>query len=464
MRLTRRRGGGQEEGLLHSLVLALKKGDTRTRLSFLLMGSGCLFRGQIGRGMLYLLAEGLFFLYLFGFGWKYLAKFPTLGTQTQYRVFDEEAGIYRITAGDNSMEILLFSVVTIVLILLFLRLYAGNIRAAWRAQRQQAAGEPLVSFREDLRSLADSRYHTTLLALPTLLVFIFTVLPLVFMVLIAFTNFDKAHQPPGNLFTWVGFENFKNLFIGSTQTSKTFFHLLGWTVVWAIFATFLNYLLGMIVALMINKHDIRGKGLWRTLFVIPIAVPQFVTLLLMSQLLSSEGTGGAINVLLQELGWISSPIGFLTDPTLAKISVIVVNIWIGIPYTILITTGILMNIPEEMYESARIDGAGPARTFFSITLPYMLFVTTPYLITQFVGNFNNFNVIYLLTGGGPLSLDYFQAGKTDLLVTWLYKQTVNQQNYNLASTIGIIVFIISAGLSLLVYNSSASARKEEQFQ
>ncbi|MBO5797465.1 MAG: sugar ABC transporter permease, partial [Clostridia bacterium] len=111
-----------------------------------------------------------------------------------------------------------------------------------------------------------------------------------------------------------------------------------------------------------------------------------------------------------------------------------------------------------------IDGAGPARTFFSITLPYMLFVTTPYLITQFVGNFNNFNVIYLLTGGGPLSLDYYQAGKTDLLVTWLYKQTVNQQNYNLASTIGIIVFIISAGLSLLVYNSSASARKEEQFQ
>ena len=464
MRLKRRRHSGQEEGLLRSLGLAMRRGDARTRLSFLLMGSGCLFRGQVVRGLLYLLSEGLFFWYLFGFGWRYLAKFPTLGTQTQTRVFDEEAGIYRVAPGDNSMEILLFSVVTILLILVFLRLYAGNVRTAWQAQQQQARGERLPTFRDDWRSLFDQRYHLTLLTLPTLLVTIFTILPLIFMVLIAFTNFDKAHQPPGNLFTWVGFENFRELFSGAGQKSYTFFHLFGWTVVWAIFATFLNYLLGMVVALMINKRGIRAKGLWRTLFVIPIAVPQFVTLMLMSQLLSSEGTGGAINVLLQQLGWISAPVNFLTDGMLAKITVIVVNIWIGIPYTMLITTGILMNIPEEMYESARIDGASPARTFFSITLPYMLFVTTPYLITQFVGNFNNFNVIYLLTGGGPLSLDYYQAGKTDLLVTWLYKQTVNQQNYNLASTIGIIVFIVSAGLSLLVYNSSASARKEDQFQ
>ena len=129
----------------------------------------------------------------------------------------------------------------------------------------------------------------------------------------------------------------------------------------------------------------------------------------------------------------------------------------------LITSGILLNIPEDLYESAKIDGAGPVRTFFRITLPYMLFVTTPYLITQFVGNINNFNVIFLLSNGGPLTLDYYQAGKTDLLVTWLYKQTVNDQNYALAATIGIMVFLISAVLSLVVYNSSASARKEEEF-
>jgi arabinogalactan oligomer/maltooligosaccharide transport system permease protein len=142
----------------------------------------------------------------------------------------------------------------------------------------------------------------------------------------------------------------------------------------------------------------------------------------------------------------------------------VVNLWVGIPYSMLITSGILMNIPKDLYESASIDGASPARMFFSITMPYMIFVTTPYLITAFVGNINNFNVIYLLTRGGPLVTDYYQAGKTDLLVTWLYKLTVERQNYSLASTIGIFVFVVSAGLSLLVYNASGSSRREEEFQ
>jgi len=123
-----------------------------------------------------------------------------------------------------------------------------------------------------------------------------------------------------------------------------------------------------------------------------------------------------------------------------------------------------MNIPADLYESASIDGAGPVRQFFSITLPYMLFVTTPQMITTFVGNINNFNVIYLLTTGGPLTLDYYQAGKTDLLVTWLYKLTVNEQNYSLASTIGIFIFLIVSSLSLLVYNLTGSVKKEDQFQ
>jgi len=212
---------------------------------------------------------------------------------------------------------------------------------------------------------------------------------------------------------------------------------------------------------MINKKGIKFKGFWRTIFVLTIAVPQFVSLLLMSKMLDASGP---INVLMQNWGLISSPINFLTNGTIAKVVVVVVNMWIGIPYTMLITSGILMNIPEDLYESARIDGAGPVIAFFRITLPYMLFVTTPYLITQFIGNINNFNVIYLLTTGGPKSLNYFQAGETDLLVTWLYKLTVTEQNYSLASTIGIIVFVISAILSLLAYNMSSSVKKEETFQ
>lgn len=227
------------------------------------------------------------------------------------------------------------------------------------------------------------------------------------------------------------------------------------------FATFLNYIFGMIVALMINKKGIKLKSLWRTLFVITVAVPQFVTLLVMNQML--QFNDGAINILLQNLGF--SRIHFLDGSALtAKLTVIIVNLWVGIPYTILITSGILMNIPADLYESATIDGAGPVKSFVKITLPYMLFVTTPYLITTFINNINNFNVIYLLSAGGPTTEKlYGGAGQTDLLVTWLFKLTMSEQDYNYAAAIGILVFIVCATLSLITFNMTKSAKDEEAF-
>ena len=154
---------------------------------------------------------------------------------------------------------------------------------------------------------------------------------------------------------------------------------------------------------------------------------------------------------------------------LPRAMIILVNIWIGVPYTLLLCSGILMNIPQDYYEAATIDGASPARIFFAVTLPYMLQVTTPYLITQFVGNINNFNVIWLLTGGGPVDNVYYgggsQAQSTDLLVTWLYRLTTAENpKYNAASVIGIVIFVISAVLSLITYNRSSAAKSEEAFQ
>jgi arabinogalactan oligomer/maltooligosaccharide transport system permease protein len=147
----------------------------------------------------------------------------------------------------------------------------------------------------------------------------------------------------------------------------------------------------------------------------------------------------------------------------ARVTVIIVNMWIGVPYTMLISSGLLMNIPEDLYESARIDGANAFQQFTKITFPYIFFVTTPYLITTFVGNINNFNVIYFLTTGGPDSTDYYKAGQTDLLVTWLYKLTVDSKDYNLAAVIGIIVFIICATGSLITFNMSKASKNEEEF-
>ena len=442
-----------------SYGIIFRQGDVKTRLSYLVMGAGSFLRGQVAKGLIFLFLQAAFVVYMVTFGVGQLALLPTLGIATKKEIWNEKLQIYEYVQGDNSMLILLFSVVTIFIVFAFLGVYLANIRLAYRNQQAAGRGEHLPGIVRDIRNLFDKNLHVTFLSLPSLGIVMFTILPLIFMILIAFTNYDKSHQPPGNLFTWVGLENFRNIFWSNPTQSRTFVGIFQWTLVWAFFATFSNYILGMILALMINKKGIRFKKFWRTVFIVTIAVPQFVSLLLMSRMLADQG---AMNVFLGYLG--IGPVPFLTTALFARITVIVINIWVGIPYTMLITSGILMNIPADLYESARIDGAGVVKTFTHITLPNMIFVTTPYLITQFVGNINNFNVIYLLTGGGPLSLDYYQGGKTDLLVTWLYKLTVNNQDYNLASAIGIIIFLITASLSLLVYNLSGSSRKEESFQ
>lgn len=437
------------------------KGDWSTKVSYLIMGTGCMFKGQVIKGLLYLAVEVGYIFYMVSFAWQYLSKFFTLGTTAVVRVMDYNTGVETVHAGDNSMLILLYSVMAIFITAGFLALYISNIKASLKLEEIRSKGKKPMTFAEDVKNLLDQRFHVTLLSLPTILVCIFTVLPLIFMILIAFTNYDSAHQPPSKLFEWIGFGNFADVFFDEPRKALTFQNLVVWTLVWAVLATVTNYIFGMIFALMINKKGIKFKSFFRTMFVMTIAVPQFVTLLLMAQILSDSGV---MNVLLQQLGLTTEPIQFLSGNALiARATVVIVNMWIGIPYTILITSGILMNIPEELYESARIDGAGPVTTFFKITMPYMLFVTTPYLITQFVGNINNFNVIYFLTGGGPMNSHYYNAGYTDLLVTWLYKLTMDKNDYSLAATIGILVFIICASVSLLTFNLSKSSRNEEEF-
>lgn len=439
------------------------KGDWATKLSYIIMGAGNIAKGQVVKGLLFFVIQLAYIAYIVFFGWGYLKKFPTLGDVEQGMQINPATGGYELMAGDNSMLILLYGVLTIVLTAIFLALYFASTKSAYTLQQKVAAGEKPVTFVEEIKDLFDKKFHITLLAFPTLTISAFTILPLIFMILIAFTNYNKAHLAPGKLFTWVGFDTFSEIFAMTEGASKgaTFVELTKWTLIWAVFATVLNYLFGMILALMINKKGIKLKALWRTLFVITVAVPQFVTLLLMNQMLQEDG---AVNVLLMGLGIIDKGILFLNStPLVARITVIVINCWIGIPYTILITSGILMNIPADLYESATIDGAGPVRSFFSITLPYMLFVTTPYLITNFIGNVNNFNVIYLLTNGGPSTENLYQAGYTDLLVTWLFKLTMNSQDYNLAAAVGILVFIVCATLSLVTFNLTKSAKSEEEF-
>lgn len=442
---------------IRDIGVTFKEGDFKTRLSFLILGFGSLCRGLWLRGIAFLAAEAGLLYFIFSFGWKYMSKLGTLGT-----VATSKQG-RKTVYGDNSFLILLFGLLTVLAVVALIAVWRINIRINRNEQLILKNGKALPKNRDDFKSLFDSNFDKTLLALPVIGIFVFTVLPIIFMICVAFTNYDANHQPPSNLFTWVGMSNFKELLsFGTAGFGGTFGTVLLWTLVWAFFATFIDYFLGIAVAMLINKKGIKFKKLWRTILVMTIAVPQFVSLLYVSKMFATDGI---INGYLLKWGWIKTAIPFWTNPTLAKITIIVVNIWIGIPYLMLIATGLLMNIPEDLYESARIDGASPWQMFRSITLPYMLFVTGPFLLTQFTGNLNNFNVIYLLSQGNPKTGNLVGgAGRTDLLITWLYKMTINDTNYRMAAVIGIMVFVVTAVISLVVYNILPSVKDEEGFQ
>ena len=437
------------------------EGDWKTKVSFLIMGFGQFMHKQFLRGIVFLGVEILFIYYMISFGAEYLAGIVTLGTTASYV---DKSGVVPVTVyGDNSFLILLYGILTIFVIFAFIYLWRVNIRQNRQVQMYLAQGRKLPTSKEDLHSLINENFFKTLLVLPNLGVFVFIILPIIFMIGVAFTNFDADHQPPAALFSWTGFENFKNLFsIGSAGFGSTFFTVLFCTLVWAFFATFLNYFLGMGVAIMINKKGIKFKKLWRTILVMTIAIPQFVSLLYVYKMFANDGL---VNGYLLKWGLIDTFIPFWSNATYARILIILINVWIGIPYMMLMATGILMNIPEDLYESARIDGANGFQMFMKITLPYMLFITGPYLLTSYTGNLNNFNVIYLLTQGTPKSMDLVGgAGYTDLLITWLYKLTINDTNYRMAAVIGIMVFVVTAVISLVVYRILPSVKDEEGFQ
>ena len=457
---------------LSDIFLTFINGTWKTRLSYALMGFGSCARGQWLRGLLFFLFEAVFVLYMVFWGGHWLGKFSTLGdVGSMKNVYDEELDVYVSMPGDDSFKILLYGLLTLLFIVAFIYTWRLNVKQNRILDSIEKSGKKIRSGKDDLKSLVDDQFHKTLLALPITGITVFTVIPIIFMILVAFTNYDAAHDGYSNLFTWVGMDNFNELFFwssGSSNLSAAFGEILSWTLIWAFFATFTNYFLGMLVAIMINKKGIRLKKFWRSALVLTIAIPQFVSLLYVSKMF---GDNGLINGLLLRWGIIDYDhiIKFWTDPTLARITVIVINIWIGIPYLMLIATGILMNIPQDLYESSRIDGANTWQQFMKITLPYMLFVTGPYLLTSFIGNINNFNVIYLLTGGEPtnpaLLTSGGSAGYTDLLVTWLFNITTGaESNYKLAAVIGIMIFVVVAVISLIVYNAIPSTRNEEDYQ
>ena len=465
------------------IVTTFTKGNWAVKLSFLIFGFGNMFYGQFLRGILFLLFEVVFIGYMLvpSGGLYWLAKGnwfklgATVGTvQGRYEydiIYDTDVWV----PGDDSVKVMLYGLLTIFFIVAFVYTWRLQVKQCRTCMDITARGKRVRSGKDDLRSLVDDQFHKTLLALPLVGILVFTVLPIIYMVLVAFTSYDAAHDGYSNLFSWVGLHNFNELTnFGKGGLGLAFGEILSWTLMWSFFATFTNYFLGMFVAIMINKKGINFKKFWRTALVMTIAIPQFVSLLYVSKLFDSSGiVGEALGQIpaIQNYLRTNNYISLWDSPTVARTLVIVINIWVGIPYVMLQATGILMNIPADLYESSRVDGANAWQQYTKITLPYMLFVTGPALLTSFVGNLNNFNVIYLLSGGNPINTEIGTAGgvsvgHTDLLITWLYKMALGsaESKYYTASVIGILIFLVCAVLSLIIYNVIPSTKNEEDFQ
>ena len=456
------------------------KGNWAVKLSYFIFGFGNFYYGQIMRGILFLLFELTFIGYMFvpsgGLYWlargNWFQKGATIGIVQGRFEYDAMFDIDVWVAGDDSVKVLLYGLLTIIFIVAFVYTWRLQVKQCRICMDITASGKKIKSGKDDMKSLLDDQFHKTMLALPLTGILVFTVLPIIYMVLIAFTSYDAAHDGYSNLFSWVGFDNFNELFnFEQGGLGLTFGEILAWTLMWAFFATFTNYFLGMFVAIMINKKGIKIKKFWRTVLVMTIAIPQFVSLLYVSKLFTTSGLIGRVLDMIPfiyDYRIANHFVSLWDSPIIAKVLLIVINIWIGIPYIMLMATGILMNIPQDLYESARIDGASSTQQFTKITLPYMLFVTGPYLLTSFVGNLNNFNVIYLLSGGNPIkgTAGGASVGHTDLLITWLFKMTLGstESKYYMASIIGILIFLVVAVLSLIIYNVIPSTKNEEDYK
>ena len=424
----------------------------KTMASFAVMGLGQIMYKKYAKGIIYLIIQILAIVYFILKGGKDFVNLFTLG--------DVEANPILGIKGDNSVVCLILGVMTLFILLLYVACYVSNVRDAYQTQLRVEAGLKPKTFNEELKELLNQKFYITVLFLPVIGVAIFNVLPIVVMILIAFTNYGGEIVNSNALVDWVGFQNFSQL-VTLGDFATTFGKILAWNILWAIMSTALNYFGSLALALLINRKIIKGKLFWRAFPIIAYAVPGFITLLGFKYMFSFAGP---INQLIEDAG--GSAIDFLSIDAgwNARWLGLIINAWIAIPSGMLLATGILSNMRNDLYEVASMHGAKPFRQFRSITLPYVVFATTPVIINQFIGNFNNFGIFYFLRGSSLTTEGYFLASNTDLLINWLYNLSIDNNYYSIGAAISLIIFIITSIISLAVYVLSPAYRQEDTYK
>ena len=251
----------------------------------------------------------------------------------------------------------------------------------------------------------------------------------------------------------VGLDNFTRAFT-DVNYSGPLLRIAAWTFGFAILTVLTSFLLGLMLALVFNDPRVRGRKLLRTLFILPYAFPTFMSALLWRGMLNANPDYGIVN----DLFLFGARVEWLSDPTLAKLAILGVNLWLSFPYWFLVCTGALQSLPTDVLEAARIDGAGRWRTWRSVIMPLLLVSTAPLIIASFAFNFNNFTIIYMLTGGGPRFTDTSAAlGHTDILISMIYQVSGvagGRADYGLASALSILVFVIVGTISAVAFRQT----------
>ncbi len=362
----------------------------------------------------------------YGFFRKSLYGFITLGLTT--------GGRFR----DNSPVLMIEGIIAIFLLMILIIVWVINIKDANENRiNYQRTGE-IQSSREFYKEVFETSF-AYVVSTPALILLLFvSILPIIFAFLIAFTNWDHYHNPPADLIAWVGLDNFFKI-AEMPGWRSTFAGVALWTLTWAVFATFTTFFGGLLLAVVINNRRVVFKKVWRTILILPWAIPSMVSLLVFKNFLN-QSYGPFNRMLGMNIPW-------LNDPMIAKITLLVINFWLGVPYFMMLMTGMLTSFDKTLYEAAKVDGANSGQSFRKITFPILLSQVKPLLIMSFAGNFNNFGVVFFLTGGGPRNISYEYADHTDILITWIYNMTKDFKMYNMASVMSILIFLLIGSIS-----------------
>lgn len=443
-----------------------------------------------------------------------LGKSPnvSLSNVTQMQMFCPVSAVEQTLEVHHSVNLLLYGIVTLLVLVFVVIFYLWNVRDAYKtsvaratekAKAKEEGRKPVYQTeREYFHDMYEECFPYIFLAPAVILMAFISVMPIIFSLLIAFTNYDKNHIPPGQVISWVGLENFASLLNfsgnGGIPFGDAFWKVLCWTLIWAVGSTFTCFFGGFIQAIVVNNERVIFRKFWRTILILPWAVPALVSQMMFKLFFDSQN--GAMNVFLKNIGVtdfltktgfiVTDPNKFaeirngdfvdkffylgtnniqwydnIVNPWLPRIFIIVLNIWLGFPYFMAMMSGIMTSISKDLYEAAEIDGATKFQQFQKITVPLVLYSTAPLLIMSFSANFNNFGVIYFVTGGGYGTSDQANAfaGNTDILISWIYNLTTTDTNrwYSMASVFSILIFLVVASISTYNFLQTKSFKEED---